>query len=737
MPDGQALGSPVYDFQRQKVDPVTFQVIHHRLTSITDEQAATLSAISGSPLVNEATDYNTGIFRARGEIVTMGKTVLFHAASVAEMVKHIIADCEASPGFKPGDMFLVNHPYKGSLHAPDFGLIAPIFHDDKRIGWIGVCCHQLDVGGMGPGGAFPEATEVYQEGVLVPPVKIVENGEWRTDILAMIVGMTRLPTNMNLDFRGMLAANKVAIKRLQETIDQYGVDTVLSVMDESIDMTERAVRARLKELPDGTYRAQTFLDHDGPENKLYRIHVALKKEADRLTFDFSQSADQAPRFMSCTPSGLVAGVRAAILPILAYDLPWNEGVFRPMEIVAREGSIVSARFPAPVSQGPLGAMWLVENVATAALSRLMASSEKFIGEAQASPNGGPDFWGLFGLNQYGEHYHGLTLDMIFVGGGAYPQRDGLAPQGHRHIPAIRLPNVETNEQNGPLLYLYRKFLPDSGGAGRSRGGASIGVGFVLHDMDKLALRMACHCYESPTSFGLFGGYPSACNRRRFVKNAGADAELAADRVPYDTAKLGGDLQNFPAKVSRPVEFTNRDIWESGPSAGAGWGDPVERAPEDVRDDIEMGFVSRDMARALYGVAFAADGTVDDAATNARRAEMKRERLSWPFAKTLADRPAKDAKGTRLALAGDRAALERVGSRSYFRCECGCCIAPADENWKPYARQSSASAAQLGPRISLHAELEAVRYACPDCARLLDVEIKLKSDPALYDFELKH
>src|SRR3954470_10704388 len=456
-------GPGVYLYDRQKVDPVSFQVIHHRLTSITDEQAATLSAISGSPLVNEATDYNTGIFRARGEIVTMGKTVLFHAASVAEMVKHIIIDCEASPGFKPGDMFLVNHPYKGSLHAPDFGLIAPIFHDDKRIGWIGVCCHQLDVGGMGPGGAFPEATEGYQEGVLVPPVKIVENGEWRTDILAMIVGMTRLPTNMNLDFRGMLAANKVAVKRLQETIDQYGVDTVLSVMDESIDMTERAVRARLKELPDGTYRAQTFLDHDGQENKLYRIHVALKKEGDRLVFDFSQSADQAPRFMNCTPSGLVAGVRAAILPILAYDLPWNEGVFRPMEIVAREGSIVSAKFPAPVSQGPLGAMWLVENVATAALSKLMATSEAYIAEAQSSPNGGPDFWALFGNNQYGEHFHGFMLDMIYVGGGAYSNRDGLSPQGHRHIPAIRLQNVESNEQNGPVLYLYRQFLPDSGG----------------------------------------------------------------------------------------------------------------------------------------------------------------------------------------------------------------------------------------------------------------------------------
>jgi N-methylhydantoinase B len=731
------LGSAVYEYQRQKVDPVTFQVIHHRLTSITDEQAATLSAISGSPLVNEATDYNTGIFRARGEIVTMGKTVLFHAASVAEMVKHIIADCEANPGFKPGDMFLVNHPYKGSLHAPDFGLVAPVFHDGKRIGWIGVCCHQLDVGGMGPGGAFPEATEVFQEGILVPPVKIVENGEWRNDILAMIIGMTRLPTNMNLDFRGMLAANKVAIQRLQETIDQYGVDTVLSVMDESIEAAERAVRARLRELPDGTYRAQTFLDHDGVENKLYRIHVALKKEGDRLVFDFSQSADQAPRFMNCTPSGLVAGVRAAILPILAYDLPWNEGVFRPMEIVAREGSIVSARFPAPVSQGPLGAMWLVENVATAALSKLMATSDKYIREAQSSPNGGPDFWGFFGINQYGEHYHGLTLDMIYVGGGAYVHRDGLAPQGHRHIPAIRLPNVETNEQNGPLMYLYRKFLPDSGGAGRSRGGASIGVGLVLHDAAKVAMRMACHCYESPTSFGLFGGYPSACNRRGFRKNAGADGEIANGRVPQDTSKLNGELQNFPAKVLRPVEFTKHDIWESGPSAGAGWGDPVERAPEAVLEDIEAGFVSREMARALYGVVVDAGGKADAAATAARRAEMRKERLSWPPEKTLADRPPQDAKGARIAIAGDRAALEKVGARNYFRCACGCCIAPSDENWKPYARQSGATAAELGPRISLHAELEAKRYACPQCARLLDVEVKLKSDPALFDIELRH
>jgi N-methylhydantoinase B len=728
--------SPAYEYERREVDPITFEVIRHRLISITDEQAATLAAISGSPLVNEATDYNTGIFRAEGQMVTMGKTVLLHAASVAEMVKHIIADCEDDPGIRDGDMFLVNHPYKGALHAPDFGLVAPVYHEAKRIGWIGVCCHQLDVGGMAPGGSFPEATDVHQEGVLVSPTRVVENGQFRGDIIAMITGMSRLPTNMNLDFRGMLAANKVAIKRLRETIDHYGIDTVLSVMDGMIDITERELRARLRELPDGAFRAQTFLDHDGEANRLYRIHVEMRKDGDRLTFDFTKSADQARRFMNCTPSGLLAGIRAAVLPILAYDLPWNDGIFRPIEVVARPGSIVSARFPAPVSQGPLGAMWLVETVATAALSRLVATSPTYIQEAQASPNGGPDGLGMHGLNQYGEAAHNSFLDMIYVGGGAYSHRDGLSPQGHRHIPALRLQNVERNEQNGPILYLYRKFLTDSGGPGRNRGGLSAGVGYLLHDVDHLQLKMACHCYESPTAAGLFGGYPAACNRRRFLKDSDARVQLESGHIPYDTATLAGELVSFPAKMTRPTEFTLNDVYECGPSSGGGWGDPIDREPERVAQDLREGAVSAAMARDVYGVV-APDGAVDAAATDKRRAAIRAERLSWKAARAPAnDAPARDAKGVPVALAGDAASFERLGGAVWYRCGCGHYLARADENWKPYARQSATTAEELGPRISLHAELEVRRYACPACARLLDVEVKLPGDAPLFDIEMK-
>ena len=374
---------------RREVDPITFEVIRHRLLAITDEQAAALAAVSGSPLVNEATDFNTGLYRAHGEVVTMGRTVMFHAASCSAMVKYVIEDCADDPGINPGDMFIVNHPYKGALHAPDFGILAPIFIDGERIGWTGVAAHQLDVGGMVFGGFASHADDARQEGMLVPPVKIVDGGRLRSDVWAMITGMSRLPVNLSLDLKGMVAANNVGVKRLLETIDQYGRDVVLAVMDGVIELSETKLKSRLRLLPDGKFRAQRFLDHDGKQNKLYRVHVTLTKDGDKLSFDFTGSSPQAPGFVNTTETGLKAGVLAALLPILGYDIPWNDGLFRSVEVISTPGSIVAAQFPAPVSQGPLGTMWLVEVTATEALSKLMASSREFMREGQASPPPGP------------------------------------------------------------------------------------------------------------------------------------------------------------------------------------------------------------------------------------------------------------------------------------------------------------------------------------------------------------
>jgi N-methylhydantoinase B len=723
----------LHSYQRQDVDPITFEVIRHRLLAITDEQAAALAAVSGSPLVNEATDFNTGLYRAHGEVVTMGRTVMFHAASCSEMVKYIIQDCEDDPGIAPDDMFILNHPYKGALHAPDFGILAPIFVEGERIGWTGVAAHQLDVGGMVFGGFASHADDARQEGMLVPPVKIVDGGKLRTDVWAMITGMSRLPTNLSLDLKGMIAANHVGVRRLKETIDQYGRDTVLSVMDSVIELSEQRLRNRLRELPDGKFRAQRFLDHDGKQNKLYRVHVTMTKQGDNLTFDFSESSPQAPGFVNTTRTGLLAGVYSALLPIVGYDIPWNDGLFRPIEVIGRQGSIVSAEFPAPVSQGPLGTMWLVEVTATEALSKLMATNRAFMRESQASPAARPDLFNVHGRNQYGEPATGVFLDQTMSGGGAYCHRDGITAQGQRNITAGKTPNVESLELLMPVLYLYRKVIRDSGGPGRNRGGLSAGAGYVIHGTDHLRVLVACHGYESPTSRGLFGGYPSGCNRRRLLRETQVREVLASGAMPSGLDGLGGVELALSAKPPL-FEFGQDDAYEWGPQAGGGWGDPIEREPERVVEDVRFDAVSREAARDIYGVAIRDDRTLDSTGTVTLRDRIRKERLSWPRPKRMAEEV--DGRDAEVVVSlGDQAELVRANGKVYFRCGCRQVIAPANENWKHFACQSVASAQELGPRVALHEELQATRYACPSCARLLDVDVRLKTDEPLFDVEI--
>ena len=727
------ISDDAYRYTRQDVDAITFEVIRHRLLAITDEQAAALAAASGSPLVNEATDFNTGLYRAEGEIVTMGRTVMYHAASLSEMVKHVIADCSVDPGIHPGDVFIVNHPYKGALHAPDFGLLAPIFVDGKRIGWTGVAAHQLDVGGMVHGGFASHATDVRQEGMLVPPLKLVDGGKVRNDVWAMITGMSRQPTNMSLDFKGMMAANHVGIKRMNETIEQYGIDTVLSVMDGVIDLSEARLRKRLSELPDGVFQAQTFLDHDGQQNKLYRIHVTLTKLGDKLTFDYTQSSPQAPGFVNATRTGLLAGIYSGMLPILGYDIPWNQGLFRQIEVIAHPGSIVSAEFPAPVSQGPLGTMWLIEVTATEALSKLMATDLAAMRESQAAPASGPDLFNVSGRNQYGEPTGGVFLDQTMTGGGAYRHRDGITVQGQRNITAGKTPNVESLELLMPVLYLYRKIIGDSGGAGRNRGGLSAGAAYILHGTEKLNVLTACHGYESPTSRGLFGGHPSGCNRRRLLKNTNVRSFLERGIMPTSLDGIEGDEITLSAKPPL-FDFGLNDVYEWGPTAGGGWGDPLAREPERVAYDVTLAACHSDTARALYGVALTPDGKVNEPATEILRNTIRARRLASTPHKRMAE--GIDTRGAEVtAHYGDQAQFVKHQGTAYLRCQCGHTLAPASDNWKDYACATNMAAGDLGPRVTLHEGLEATGYSCPACAQLLDVDVKLKGEAPLFDIAM--
>jgi N-methylhydantoinase B len=730
MTDALVAAPTVYEYDRVDVDPVTFEVIRHRLLAIMDEQAAALSAISGSPLVNEATDFNTGLYRANGEVAAMGQTVIFHAASVSQMVRHVIEDCEQDPGIHEGDVFIVNSPYKGALHAPDMGVLAPIFHEGERIAWTGAACHQLDVGGMVAGSFASKAIDVRQEAMLIPPLKLIDRGAMRSDVWNMITGMSRLPLNLGLDLKGLLAANNVAQRRLAELIERYGVDTVLSVMDELMDVSERRLRARLRELADGRFTARTYLDHDGHHDNLHRIQVTLTKTGDRLVFDYSRSSPQARGFVNCTYTGLLAGVYAGLLPTLAYDLPWTEGIFRPIEVIAPPGLICSAQWPAPVSQGPLGAMWLAEITSIEVVSKLMSTSPELMREAQSSPAGGPDIFNIHGLNQHGEPATGVMLDQTMTGGGAYAHRDGLSPQGHHNIIAGRAPNVESLELLMPVLYLYRRLVPDSPGAGRHRGGQSSGASYMLHDVERVDVLCACHGYGVPTASGIYGGLPAGCNVHRLYRATNVRDLLGSGRVVSDPQELVYTEQHLEAKPPQ-FELGRNDVYEWGPQGGGGWGDPLDRDPELVAADVRLAAVTRHTAEHAYGVIVGDYLALDATETGGRRAAMRAARRAWPPAQTTADRDGPVSVPRQAHPVGDQLRIDD----GMWTCSCGSALAPAGENPKLYLGADVARAEDLGTRIRLHPEIEVRRYACTDCGRQHFVEVARIGDAPLFDVRL--
>ncbi|MGE0007530.1 MAG: hydantoinase B/oxoprolinase family protein [Parvibaculaceae bacterium] len=703
-------------------DPITFEVIRHKLQAITEEQAITLKSISGSPVVTDATDFNNGLYLADGSIVTMGPQVIFHTGTMSTVIRSIIERFERNPGIRDGDMFILNDPYKGAIHQPDVSIVAPIFSEDRLIAWAGSCAHQLDTGGMSFGSWAYSATDVQQEAMLLPGIKIVENGEIREDIWQMIMGMTRLPDVVGLDLKGMIAANTVAARRLHELFDRYGEGTVVDVMHAEIDASERGMRERLGSLPDGIYRARDYIDHDGLSNALYRVCLAVEKRGDELAFDLTGTSPQAPGFINCTWSGMKGALLTGLLPILAPDIRWNEGVLRPVAIRAPEGIVCNARWPAPVSGATISTVWIVMNVAVAALSRLVSMTEATAGEAQAVTKGQMSVLTFGGRDRDGSRFGAFLLDSMAGGGGASIGRDGLDGSGDYDVPRPSIANVEANESSSPILYLFRSFVPDTGGPGRMRGGATTAVGLTPHDVEGFDATLVGHGIEVPNSTGLFGGLPGAV-ASHYLRRSNNDSAALLER--YASAN---EVMRDPAARdigAKPGSFRigHGDVLAYTFQGGGGYGDPLRRDPGRVARDVATGFVTRRSAGDLYGVVLHDDGTVDERGTEAlrdriRTARLGRQPVKKPPQRSPANRPD-----------------FHVGSDRHFRCCCGADYGRADGDWKAKAHRAVVPPASCGPHVRLHEELELRAFSCTDCGTLLELEVCRKDEEPLRTVEL--
>lgn len=596
------------------MDPMTFSIIRHRLFRVVEEAVITLKHVSGSAITNEGHDLMVSLYRADGSLLMGGVGFLHHLTSAAEACKAIIRRFEGD--IDEGDIFLLNDPQTAALHTSDVYLVAPIHHDGRLVAWSACFVHVYDIGAMNPGGFSPDSVDIFTEGFSSPGIKLVSRGEMRQDVLDTLLNMVRSPEMVSLDLRSMIACNNVARERMTALIDKYGVETVDEACATLIAQSEDLLRARLRELPDGRWQSRQFIDVKG---ETYKVALTMTKEDDRLVFDFSGSSPQCPHAINCTYWASLGGLFAPLFPLLCYDITWNEGVIRPITMIAPEGSIVNCRRPAPVSVATVGAIQSVNNAACTTIGKMLAASEAYASEATAVWHANHFAIFKFGRNQRGGQSIGILTETFAGAGGARNFGDGVDVGGEVPNPISRMANVETVEGAFPIRYLFRRRMCDSGGPGLYRGGTGGELALVPHDAPDGGIHYVVSGKGAthPMSEGLGGGYPGAPNRYVWVKSPSGNADEPVFADGLDA--LPGDKQDVAWGV---FPLMGRDALYVRWNGGGGYGDPLDRDPGDVLRDLRDGVVSRAAAEGVYGIVLSADGeAVDEAATRENRARL--------------------------------------------------------------------------------------------------------------------
>jgi N-methylhydantoinase B len=608
------------------MDPVVFEVVWHRILDITEEMGIKYMRTSGSPILVGAYDASTGITLPDGELVAMGPYITTQAHVLRLLVASVLERRSANPGINPGDMFICNDPYLGATHQPDVATVAPVHHNGVLRAWVGASGHWLDIGGSEPGGFNMNARSVFDEGLRLPPTKLVEGGEIREDLVELIMAQIREPL-AELDLRGQLVANEVGRERLLGIADEFGPDVLDGVMRRGIDQVEERMRQRLRSLPDGVWREVQYLDHDGHKLNVRKIVCTVIKQGDRLTLDFTGSDPQIDGFANCAYGGLRAAVLSAVCIVLGYDLTWNDGAARCVDIRAPRGTIVTAEYPTPVSMSTISAIIVTLNLCLVALSRVMLSSPRHHEEAMASWCGTSLGVSMVGLNSDGLFTVAPEASHFAAGCGARSYADGVDTGGIIINTTANIPSIEATEDAYPLIYMFRRQLTDSGGPGRFRGGVSAEVAITPYDSDgALATSFAGVGSVTPNAIGVAGGLPGATVRfLRYLRTRHLEQNQAVSPLPGSLDEIQGELTVGEINSSK-VRFDTDTIEYHNWQGGGGFGDPLDRDPQQVLADVRAGLVSSGEAERVYGVVLTGDATVDPDRTAERRGEARQARL---------------------------------------------------------------------------------------------------------------
>lgn len=563
------------------LDTVGLHVLHNALANIAAEMALVMMKTSYSTIFNEGLDFSTVLLDREGNLIAEKNYTPSMMGAITHTVRWTLEEF-GEDFFQPGDVVVHNDPYRGNCHIPEHMMMKPIFHGDELIAFAGAIGHLAEVGGKAPGSFASDATDVYQEGLRLPPVKLLEGGRYNEQLWRVVLANHRTPRNTWGDFHAMIGALNVGERRLLALVDRYGLPTVSDGANALIEYSERRLRVEITALPDGRYEAEMLVEDDGVSTEPFGVRVAVVIRGDEVIADFTGSSPQVRGPMNCTYVVAASAVYNAVFCVTDPQMliPRNSGCYRPLRLVAPAGSVVNVMHPGPSVGGNT-------DLQPKLIDLLLAALAQAVPERVAAGSGGSSSNLLFGgiHPETGAYYSNYHFDGM--GAGATAMKDGNDAEITRHSNCRNTP-IEVFEHRYPLRTREYRLVPDSGGPGEHRGGLST-QRTLLVTADEMTFSALFDRSRIPPS-GLFGGGPGV-GSELLVRRAGEPEFRRFDEV------FG---------VASPTKFTNvvlrrGDELRYRTPGGAGFGDPAARDPAQVREDVLEGYVSAGAATAQYGV----------------------------------------------------------------------------------------------------------------------------------------
>ena len=562
-----------------KPDQTTVEVIRGALVYAAEEMGIALKKSAYSPNIKERMDHSCALFDHKRRLIAQAEHIPVHLGSMAYGVREGLTSYKGK--LELGDMILLNDPYLSGTHLPDLTLIAPIFIEGANIGYAANKAHHTDIGGKAPGSLSGDSTELYQEGLIIPPVKLVKRGEIDPELSSLIRSNVRTPEIQMGDLRAQIAANAIGLRRVQELVNQYGVETLHNAMEEIMNNSERRMRSEIKAMPNGVFTSKDYLEDIFGEDPTIAVTVTI--DGDEIKFDYSGTSQQVDAPVNAPLGVTIAGIYYTLISATDPTIPVNDGCFRPITLKVPEGSIMNPRRPAPVAGGNVETSQRNVDVLLRAFSLIMPS------KIPAAGLGTMNNITIGGTRRDGTPW--TFYETIGGGSGGRPKSDGIDGVHVNMTNTMNTP-IESLEAYLPLRFNSYSLRTDSGGPGKQRGGCGIERSWTL-TAPKATLSILAERTKIPP-WGLQDGKPGALGEFWLMKPDGEKIKLKA-------------------KCTIPIHEGDRIIILT--PGGGGYGAPFLRKIDEVMRDVQNGFVSPEAAERDYGVAInPLTHTVDDQKT---------------------------------------------------------------------------------------------------------------------------